>query len=321
MNSSLYSDKSKPVLSPVSKVSVRTPIAAGKLRRMREQLLGYLFLSPSLAVFLLFLFYPMARSVFLSFQLTDPRGRVAAYAGWDNYSRMMESSAFWNSLWITVKFTLLTVPAGLALGLLCASLVHAAGRGSKIFRFIFSVPLALSVGTASILWMILYHPSLGMLNYLLEQIGIGPVQWLTDPAAALGSVSLMTIWMNSGFPFVLLLAAIQGLDNDVMDSSRIDGASMWRTFFSIKLPLLSPTLFFLAVVSIMSAFQSFGQINILTKGGPAGSTDVLVYSIYREAFINYQFGTGSALAIVLFILMLLLTAVQFLVLGKKVHYQ
>ncbi|MGO4108397.1 carbohydrate ABC transporter permease [Paenibacillus sp. YAF4_2] len=321
MNTSLYSEKSNQVLSPASAVSAGTSSNAGRLKRMREQLLGYLFLSPSLVVFILFLFYPMVRSVYLSFQLTDPRGRVAAYVGWDNYSRMMESSDFWNSIWITVKFTLLTVPAGLVLGLLCASLVHSAGRGSKLFRFIFSIPLALSVGTASILWMILYHPSLGMLNYLLGEIGIGPIEWLTNPGSALGSVSLMTVWMNSGFPFVLLLAAIQGLDNDVMDSSRIDGASMWRTLLSIKLPLLSPTLFFLAVVSIMSAFQSFGQINILTRGGPADSTNVLVYSIYREAFINYQFGTGSALAIVLFILMLLLTAVQFLALGKKVHYQ
>ncbi|REE78909.1 carbohydrate ABC transporter membrane protein 1 (CUT1 family) [Paenibacillus taihuensis] len=321
MNSQTYSDKSGQVLSPASAVSARTSIHSGRLKRLREQLLGYVFLAPSLVVFILFLFYPMVRSVYLSFQLTDPRGRVAAYAGLDNYTQMFQSSDFWSSLWITVEFTLLTVPVGLILGLLCASLVHSAGRGSKIFRFIFSLPLALSVGTASILWMILYHPSLGMLNYLLGQIGIGPIQWLTDPGAALGSVSLMTVWMNSGFPFVLLLAAIQGLDNDVMDSSRIDGASMWRTFFSIKLPLLSPTLFFLAVVSIMNAFQSFGQINILTRGGPAGSTDVLVYSIYREAFINYQFGTGSALAIVLFVLMLLLTAIQFLVLGKKVHYQ
>ncbi|WP_284237180.1 carbohydrate ABC transporter permease [Paenibacillus glycanilyticus] len=321
MNSSLYSDKSNSVISPATVVSEGNRLSASRLRRIREQLLGYLFLAPSLAVFLLFLFYPMVRSVYLSFQLTDPRGRVAAYAGWDNYTQMLESSAFWSSLWITVQFTLLTVPAGLALGLLCASLVHSAGRGNKLFRFIFSMPLAISVGTASILWMILYHPSLGMLNYLLGQIGMEPVQWLTDPGTALGSVSLMTIWMNSGFPFVLLLAAIQGLDNDIMDSSRIDGASSWRTFFSIKLPLLSPTLFFLAVVSIMNAFQSFGQINILTRGGPAGSTDVLVYSIYREAFVNYQFGTGSALAIVLFVLMLLLTAVQFLVLGKKVRYQ
>lgn len=321
MNSHSYSDKSGQVLAPATAVPAKASMRAGRIRRMREQLLGYLFLAPSLIVFILFLLYPMVRSVYLSFQLTDPRGRVAAYAGIDNYSRLFQSSDFWSSLWITVQFTLLTVPAGLVLGLVCASLVHAAGRGSKLFRFIFSIPLALSVGTASILWMILYHPSLGMLNYLLGQSGIGPIQWLTDPGAALGSVSLMTVWMNSGFPFVLLLAAIQGLDNDVMDSSRIDGASMWRTFFSIKLPLLSPTLFFLAVVSIMSAFQSFGQIHILTRGGPAGSTDVLVYSIYREAFINYQFGTGSALAIVLFVLMLLLAAVQFLVLGKKVHYQ
>ncbi|QJC53562.1 ABC transporter permease subunit [Paenibacillus albicereus] len=299
----------------------RAAARTARLRRWREQALGYAFLAPSLAVFAVFLFYPMLRSIYLSFQLTDPRGRVAAYAGWDNYTGMLQSSAFWNSLLVTLQFTLLTVPAGLALGLLCASLVHSAGRGRSALRFLFSLPLAMSVSTASIIWMILYHPSLGMLNYLLLQLGLDPVQWLTDPGSALGSVSLMTVWMNSGFPFVLLLAAIQGLDGDVLDSTRIDGASGWRTFVSVKLPLLSPTLFFLAVVSVMSAFQSFGQIHILTKGGPAGSTDVLVYSIYREAFVNYQFGTGSALAIVLFAIMLLLTLVQFLVLGKKVHYQ
>ncbi|MGN7454756.1 carbohydrate ABC transporter permease [Paenibacillus pasadenensis] len=304
-----------------SAASPRGAARSARLRRWREQALGYAFLAPSLAVFAVFLFYPMIRSVYLSFQLTDPRGRVAAYAGWDNYTGMLQSSAFWNSLLVTLKFTLLTVPAGLALGLLCASLVHSAGRGRSALRFLFSLPLAMSVSTASIIWMILYHPSLGMLNWLLLQLGLGPVQWLTDPGSALGSVSLMTVWMNSGFPFVLLLAAIQGLDGDVLDSARIDGASGWRTFVSVKLPLLSPTLFFLAVVSVMSAFQSFGQIHILTKGGPAGSTDVLVYSIYREAFVNYQFGTGSALAIVLFAIMLLLTLLQFLVLGKKVHYQ
>ncbi|MOA05509.1 sn-glycerol-3-phosphate transport system permease protein UgpA [compost metagenome] len=131
----------------------------------------------------------------------------------------------------------------------------------------------------------------------------------------------MTIWMNSGFNFIVLLSGLQGISDDMYDSAKVDGAGPIRTFITIILPLLSPTVFFLSVVSIISSFQAFGQMHILTKGGPAGSTEVFVYSIYKEAFVNYQFGTGSAMAIILFLLILVLTLLQFTLVEKKVHYQ
>nr|WP_046233096.1 sugar ABC transporter permease [Paenibacillus algorifonticola] len=294
---------------------------ARKKLQWREQSLGYLFLAPSIAAFVVFLFYPLVRSVYLSTHLTDPRGRIAAYVGLDNFTQLLNSSSFWNSLGVTALFALLTVPAGLVLGLITAYLTHGKLRGMKIFQWIFSMPVVLSVSTASVIWMILYHPSVGMLNYLLGLAGLPGIQWLTDPSWALVSISLMTIWMNSGFNFIILMSGMQGISEEIMDSAKIDGASPIRTLISIMIPLVSPTLFFLTIVSLMHAFQAFGQIQLLTKGGPAESTQVLVYSIYKEAFINYQFGTGSALSLVLFVIILLLTAVQFLFVEKKVHYQ
>ncbi|MCR2807676.1 carbohydrate ABC transporter permease [Paenibacillus soyae] len=298
---------------------VRTP--AKRLSVWKEHAAGYAFLAPSLVLFGVFLFYPLFQSIYLSFHLTDPRGSVAAFVGFDNFTQLFASPAFWNSLEVTLQFTLLTVPAGIIAGLLLAALTYTKLRGTSLFRFIFSLPVALSVSTSSVIWMMLYHPTTGMLNFFLSKLGMSPVQWLIDPSWALVSVSIMTIWMNSGFNYILLLSGLQGIGSDIRDSARIDGSGPFRTFFQILLPLLSPTVFFLTVVSVMNAFQSFGQIHILTKGGPAGSTEVFVYSIYKEAFVNYQFGTGSALALVLFAIILLLTWIQFRFVEKKVHYQ
>ncbi|MBO7748854.1 sugar ABC transporter permease [Paenibacillus sp. MWE-103] len=285
----------------------------------KENAVGYLFIAPSLVLFAIFLFYPLLKSIYLSFFLTDPRGRVAAFVGLDNFGSLFRSDAFWNSLLVTLKFTALTVPTGLLLALLLAALTFGKLRGMRTFRFVFSLPVALSVSTSSVIWMMLFHPTTGTLNYFLTKIGLSPVQWLTDPAWALVSVSIMTVWMNSGFQYIVLLSGLQGIADDIFDSARIDGSGPFRTFFQIIMPLVSPTLFFLSVVSVMSAFQSFGQMNILTKGGPAGSTEVFVYSIYKEAFINYQFGTGSAMSLVLFAIIMLLTFLQFRF-ERKVHY-
>jgi sn-glycerol 3-phosphate transport system permease protein len=169
--------------------------------------------------------------------------------------------------------------------------------------------------------MMLFHPTLGSLNYFLSLIGIHPIFWLSDPKWALFSVSIMTIWMNVGFNYIVLLSGLQGISEEIYDSAKIDGSGPIRTFTQIILPLLSPTVFFVTIVSIIGAFQSFGQIHILTKGGPMDNTDVLVYSIYQDAFINYHFGTGSAQALVLFVIILILTLVQFIVFERKVHYQ
>lgn len=289
--------------------------------RFKEQALAYGFLAPSLLLFGVFLFYPLLKSVYLSLHLTDPRGRIAEFAGLDNFKELFASDAFMKSLQVTLSFTLMTVPACMILALLLAALSHNKLRGIRWFRFVFSLPVAISVGTGSVIWMMLYHPSLGTLNYFLTLTGLQPVSWLTDPAWALVSIAIMTVWMNLGFNYIVLLSGLQSVPEDIYDSAKIDGSGPLRTFFRITLPLVSPTLFFTGVVSVIGAFQSFGQIHILTKGGPMNSTDVIVFNIYQDAFVNFRFGIGSAQALVLFAIILILTVVQFRLFERKVHYQ
>lgn len=286
-----------------------------------ETLLGYIFLFPSLLLFGVFLFYPLIQTLYLSMHETDPRGRVASFVGFDNFTAIFTSEKFYKSLEVTGLFTILTVPTSIALALLLAALTHNQLKGMRFFQFIFSLPVVLSVGTSSVIWMMLFHPSVGMLNYLLQLVGLEPVAWLTDPRWALLSVSLMTVWMNLGFNYIVLFSGLQGIPDEIYDSAKIDGAGPVRTFVQIILPLLSPTVFFVTIVSIIGAFQSFGQIHILTKGGPINSTDVLVYNLYQDAFINFRFGTGSAQALVLFTIILIFTFVQFKVFERNVHYQ
>jgi sn-glycerol 3-phosphate transport system permease protein len=289
--------------------------------KWKESLLGYLFLLPSLLIFSIFLFYPLFQSFYLSFHATDPRGRVVDFVGLDNFIEIFTSERFYKSLEVTGLFTLLTVPTCILLALLLAALTHNRLRGMRLFQFLFSLPVALSVSTSSVIWMMLYHPSVGMLNYLLSLLHIEPIFWLTDPKWALLSVSIMTIWMNVGFNYIVLLNGLQGISDEIYDSAKMDGSGPIRTFVRIIFPLLSPTMFFVTIVSMISAFQSFGQIHILTKGGPIDTTDVMVYAIYQDAFINFRFGTGSAQALVLFTIILILTIVQFKVFERKVHYQ
>lgn len=289
--------------------------------KRRDNLLGYLFLLPCFLFFGTFLFYPLFKSIALSFQLTNPRGEPVAFAGLDNYAGLLTSGTFLSTLKATALFTLYTVPAGILIAFVLACMTNARLPAMKTFQFVFSMPVAISVATGAVIWALLFHPSAGMLNYFLGLLGFRSVPWLIDPKWALASVSLMTVWMNLGFNFIVLVAGLRGISEEIYDSMKIDGAGPIRSAFSVLIPLLSPTLFFLLIVSVINAFQTFGQIHILTKGGPMNATNVMVYQIYQEAFVNWRFGSASAQALVLFTIMLLLTLLQFFWLEKKVHYQ
>ncbi|WP_172197292.1 carbohydrate ABC transporter permease [Saccharibacillus qingshengii] len=301
--------------------SAAGPSKTAALARFREGALAAAFIAPALLLFGLFLFYPLIQSVYLSLHSTNPRGQVANFVGLANFRNLFNSPGFPNSLLVTLKFILFTVPASLAFALVFAAVCRAKIRGMKIFRFVFALPIAVSVSTGSIMWMVLFHPTLGTLNYFLGKIGLTPVQWLTDPNMALLSISLMTVWMNVGFLFILLLGGMQGVPEEIYESAKIDGSGPVRTFWRLTLPLVSPTLFFASVTSVIGAFQAFGQINILTKGGPVNSTNVLVFKLYEDAFVNFRFGVGSAQALVLFAIVLLITVLQFVFAERKVHYQ
>ncbi|WP_309122485.1 sugar ABC transporter permease [Paenibacillus sp.] len=295
--------------------------SGGRAIRWKEELAAYTFLAPSLLLFVAFVFYPMAQSMYLSLHVTDPQGRIAQFVGLENYASLFASPLFYSGLRVTGQFILYTVPTTIAIGLLLAMLTHRALPGMRWFRFVFSLPVAISVGTAAVIWLLLFHPSVGMLNYFLGELGVAPIFWLSDPKWAMISVSIMTVWMNLGFVYIVLLGGLNGIAEDIFDSLSVDGAGPLRKYGQIVLPLLSPSLFFITIVSIIGSFQAFGQFHILTKGGPMNQTNVVVYQIYQDAFVNFRFGTGSAQALVLFAILLVLTIVQFVFVEKKVHYQ
>ena len=280
-----------------------------------------LYLLPSIILFTVFVFYPMFRTIYLSFFLTDQAGEAAIFVGLENYTYLLESDAFLNSIKATFLFVLYTVPTGIIIALILALLANEKLRGIGFFRTIYASTMGVSVAASSVVWLFLFHPSVGMFNKFLNIFHLPQIEWLLDPTWALFSVSLSTIWLNTGFSFLIILGGLQNIDEYLYESARIDGASYWYRLKRITIPMLSPTLFFIITISLINAFQTFGQIDILTKGGPSQSTNLIVYSIYREAFINYQFGTASAQAVFLFICILIVTILQFKLGEKKVHYQ
>lgn len=282
---------------------------------------GMLFLLPSIVLFGVFLFYPLFKTAYLSFFLTNARGETTLFVGLQNYLEMFASPVFHQSMKSTFLFVLYTVPTTIVIALFLAVLANEKLKGIGFFRTIFSSTMGISVAAASVFWLYIFHPSIGFLNQILEMLGVDRIGWLTDPQWALIAIAVTTIWMNLGFTFLVLLGGLQSIDSYLYESADIDGASYFYKLRRITIPMLSPTLFFVITVTIINAFQTFGQIDILTQGGPQNTTNLIVYSIYREAFANYQFGTASAQAIILFVIILIMTIVQFKLGERKVHYQ
>ncbi|MGG4393251.1 sugar ABC transporter permease [Paenibacillus thiaminolyticus] len=282
---------------------------------------GLLYLSPMLIILSAFTFYPMLKTLYYSFFSTNARGVPVMFVGFDNYAGLFQSDSFLKSMTGTFLFVLYTVPLGVAFAFFLAVISSEKLRGIEFFRVIFSSTVGVSVAAGSMIFLFLFHPSIGFLNHVLDWIGLPPIHWLTDPKWALISIAATSIWMGVGFNYIILLGGLQSIPEDIYESARIDGAGYWSRLFRITLPMVSPTLFFVIIVTVIHSFQSFGQIDILTKGGPAESTNLIVYSIYQNAFIHYKFGIASAQAIILFLIVLLVTLIQFKVGEKKVHYQ
>ena len=282
-----------------------------KKQRINSFFKGMAFLLPSIILFSVFLFYPMFRTIYLSFFLTKANGDPTVFVGLENYINIFSSPIFLKSMKSTFLFVLYTVPASVIVSLFLAIIANEKLKGIGFFRTVYSSTMGVSVAAASVFWLYLFNPSMGLLNQLLGTFGIEAIGWLTDPKWALISVSITTIWMNVGFTFLILLGGLQSIDSSLYESADIEGAGYLYRLRKITIPMLSPTMFFVITVTIINAFQSFGQIDILTQGGPINETNLIVYSLYREAFVNYKFGSASAQAIVLFILILLMTALQF----------
>lgn len=304
---------------PISRARARGTV---RLREVQATLASLLYLLPSLVAFAIFVFYPVIKSVWISLHADNPFGGTSnIFVGLDQYKNALSSESYRNSLKITLLYTLYTVPAGLAVALLLAVLANLRLRAISVFRVAFAITIGVSVGAGAVIFALLYNPSVGMLNYLLSRVGVPPIQWLTHTNSALWAIAIGTIWLGLGFNFTILLSGLQSIPEELYESARIDGASPARMFTSVTLPLLSPTLFFVSVISVIGAFQSFAQIDVLTAGGPVNSTNVVVYSIYKDFFRNGHTAFASAQAVILFVILVILTGIQFKSLGSRVFYQ
>jgi ABC-type sugar transport system permease subunit len=290
-------------------------------RSRHDWLLALLLLAPSLVLFAAWEFYPLGRTAWLGLYRQDPFGLHRTYVGFDQYREVLTSGDFRHSLWVTMVFVVLTVPASLVAGLALALLANQRLRGMRVFRTIFTSTVATSVAVASMLWLVLLHPSLGVFNHFLRSIGHEPVSFLTNPDTALVAVAATTVWQSLGLVFIVMLAGLQSIPDELHEAARLDGHGAWSRLRHVTLPLLSPTLLFAFVVLLINAFQAFAQIDLLTPGGgPLKSTNVLVYSLYTTVHHSRDPGLAAAQAMVLFAIILVLSIAQFRYLERRVHY-
>lgn len=280
---------------------------------------GYLCALPWIIGFLIFTLGPMVVSIIISFEeyniLNPPR-----FVGSQNYVKLLTAdSLFWKSLYNTLYITVFGVPFGMVVGLLIALILNTKIKGITTFRTIFYLPAIVPIVASSLLWMWMYNPRFGLINFLLSQVGIEGPNWLSSKTWAKPAIIFMGLW-GAGAGMIIYLAGLQGIPKQLYEAASIDGANWWRKFANITIPMLTPTIFFNMIMSIIVHFQIFTQAYIMTQGGPADSTLFYVFHLFNHAFRYFNMGYASALAWVLFIIILIATLIQFRLAPKWVHY-
>ncbi|MGZ4682437.1 MAG: carbohydrate ABC transporter permease [Acidimicrobiales bacterium] len=279
---------------------------------LKDTLLAAAFLLPSLLIFATFFFYPLYRLFYLGLHQQNTFGTAERYIGWKQYADVLGGREFREGLLTSGRYVLLTVPLGLVLGVTLAVAANRRLRGIKVFQTIFASTVATSVAVASVLFLTLINPQAGYFR------DVGFIS-LTDPNTALRGVALSSVWQNLGLTFIIVLAGLQAVPEEIYEAATLDGYGPIRRFFKVTLPLISPTMMFLVVVLVVFALQAFAQVDILTGGGPAGSTQTLVWRIFDNQQPR-QIGIGAVMAIGLFVITIVVTGLQFLILNRRVHY-
>ncbi len=286
-----------------------------------------LYMSPAIFFLVAFTYIPFLRSVWLSFFVTTPQGETARFNGINYYSRIFNLDGsgrdeYLKSILTTIYFALLVVPMGIVFALGLAQLATLKVKAIGFFRTIFTSSIAISAASASVIWALIYSPTTRATQWIIDLLHLNADSLLQHSATALLAVAFMTMWTSLGFNFIVTLAGIQAIPQDLYESARLDGASGWKAFRFLTLPLLTPTLLFLILINTIQSFQAFTQFNVLIGNeGPNGSTNVFVYSIFTAFWKDNRYGFASAMSVVLFMILLVLTFIQFRVLDRRVHYQ
>lgn len=307
--------------------SVELPISAARISEKSEKKekkplpLWIIYVLPSMIIFLIFVIYPFAKTIVTSTFATANTGALTNFVGISNYLDLFTDPQYLQILKNTVLYTLFTVPLTVIISLFLAVLSSTDRPGMGVFRTIFSSTMGISVAAGSVFWNLMFQPTAGLLNHLVTLAGGKSIGWLTDTHYALASVSAVSIWMNIGFAYLVLMGGLKNIDDSHYESVEIVGGGFFYRLRKVTIPLISPSLFFVVTISLINAFQSFGLIDMLTSGGPNNSTNLMVYRLYNDAFVNFRFGSASAQGVILFVIIFLVSQLQTKLTERMVTYQ
>jgi multiple sugar transport system permease protein len=280
----------------------------------REARMGYAFVLPALALFIIFRVGPTIAGLILSFM--DYRIGRSSFVGLSNFDRLFADPVFWESLRVTITYALISVPVTTVVALLMALLVNRPVRFQTFFRSAFFLPYVTSLIMAGIIWVAIYGPS-GPVNSILGLLGVPPANWLEQPGSVLPAIAIMSVWKNFGYSMMVFLAGLLAIPSEYYEAAELDGASAWQRFWTMTLPLLKPTLFFVLIIETIGAFQVFDAVYVMTNGGPVRASYSLVYMLYDHGFQFFNFGSASAIGVVLFFIILAVSLLQRRLLGRS----
>ncbi len=304
----------------IDESTITKPALPWLTSRRKEALIAYLFLSPWLVGFLVLTIGAMVYSLRLSFFETNLL-TTNVYVGLDNYRALLDNPTFWKALRITGTYTAIVVPVGTVLALGIAMLLNNQLVLSGVWRTVYYLPAVVSGVSVAVVWNWVLNPSSnGLMNQFLSVFGVGSLRWFSSSDWALPGLILIALW-GTGSNMLLYLAGLQSIPSDVKEAARVDGAGPLRAFFTVTLPLLTPTIFFNVVINIIAAFQVFTTVSVITEGGPNNATLTMVYYLYREAFRTFNFGYASAIAWALFAIIMLFTLILVRSSNTWVHYE
>ncbi|MYE27051.1 MAG: sugar ABC transporter permease [Chloroflexi bacterium] len=290
--------------------------------RHREAFVGYLFILPTYIGFTIFILYPLVESVRISFQEFSLL-RGSTYIGFDNYVQMFADGRLRIAYINTVIFTLFAVFFNAGIGLILAVMLNRRlpVLMRNLYRSIFFFPVLIAHTYIAVIWRFLYAQDTGVINYYLALFGVEAIPWLSNAHWAMAAIIILDVWKNTGFAMLVFLAGLQSIPNEYYEAAQLDGANERQLFFRITIPLLSPTIFFILVIFMIGALQVFDTIIVLTQGGPGDATRSVVLYVYEIAFRTFNMGYAAAVSMTLFAIILVLTALQFWISRRWVHYE
>ena len=286
----------------------------------RSGWLPWLLLTPQMAVILVFFFWPAAQALLQSLQQQDPFGTSVEFVGLDNFRQLFDDPSYVESFKTTALFSVLVAGIGISLSLALAVFADRVVRGGTFYKTMLILPYAVAPAVAAVLWVFMFSPSLGVVAYALGKLGI---DWnhLLNSGHAMTLIVMASVWKQISYNFLFFLAGLQSIPKSLIEAAAIDGARPWRRFWTVQFPLLSPTTFFLLVINVVYAFfDTFAIVDAATQGGPGKDTTILVYKVYHDGFKGMDLGGSAAQSVVLMVIVVLLTVVQFRYVEKKVNY-